>query len=129
MSKRSIGSNSQQQAGDATDDTIAEDAGNDMQKKLLREDTGHFSLVRMLHLADFITELNGEELVLNFKYKCPADQKTLRLLRCHVDIFLNALLSWFSISIWESMGSIGSHALWFVFRFHGWQSSEMEKKK
>ncbi|RKF82667.1 CDP-diacylglycerol--serine O-phosphatidyltransferase [Golovinomyces cichoracearum] len=59
MSKRSTGSNLQQQTGDASDDTITEDAGNDMQKKLLREDTGHFSLIRMLHLADFITELNG----------------------------------------------------------------------
>ncbi|RKF81773.1 CDP-diacylglycerol--serine O-phosphatidyltransferase [Golovinomyces cichoracearum] len=59
MSKRSTGSNLQQQTSDASDDTIIEDAGNDMQKKLLREDTGHFSLIRMLHLADFITELNG----------------------------------------------------------------------
>jgi len=31
----------------------------DKQKLLLSTDAGHFSLVRALHLADFITELNG----------------------------------------------------------------------
>ncbi|KAM5475856.1 CDP-diacylglycerol-serine O-phosphatidyltransferase [Microsporum audouinii] len=35
------------------------DAGQDKQKILLSADTGHFSLIRALHLADFITELNG----------------------------------------------------------------------
>lgn len=29
------------------------------QKQLLAEDTRHFSMIRMLHLADLITELNG----------------------------------------------------------------------
>jgi CDP-diacylglycerol---serine O-phosphatidyltransferase len=32
----------------------------DKQKTLLSSDTGHFSLIRALHLADLITELNGE---------------------------------------------------------------------
>lgn len=32
---------------------------DEKQKKLLAEDTGHFSMIRMLHLADLITELNG----------------------------------------------------------------------
>ena len=32
----------------------------DKQKLLLSTDAGHFSLVRALHLADLITELNGE---------------------------------------------------------------------
>ncbi|KFY11021.1 hypothetical protein V492_04719 [Pseudogymnoascus sp. VKM F-4246] len=31
----------------------------DKQKTLLSEETGHFSLIRALHLADLITELNG----------------------------------------------------------------------
>jgi len=34
-------------------------ASHDKQKLLLSTDAGHFSLVRALHLADFITELNG----------------------------------------------------------------------
>jgi hypothetical protein len=34
----------------------------DKQKDLLSSDTGHFSLIRALHLADLITELNGEVL-------------------------------------------------------------------
>jgi len=31
----------------------------DKQKVLLSSDTGHFSLIRAMHLADVITELNG----------------------------------------------------------------------
>ena len=31
----------------------------DKQVRLLSQEAGHFSLVRALHLADFITELNG----------------------------------------------------------------------
>merc|ERR1712000_269720 len=34
-------------------------AAVDKQKKLLSEETGHFSLIRAMHLADVITELNG----------------------------------------------------------------------
>jgi hypothetical protein len=33
--------------------------GYDKQKNLLSNETGHFSLIRALHLADLITELNG----------------------------------------------------------------------
>jgi hypothetical protein len=32
----------------------------DKQKTLLASDTGHFSLIKALHLADLITELNGK---------------------------------------------------------------------
>lgn len=35
------------------------DQGQDKQARLLSADAGHFSLFRALHLADFITELNG----------------------------------------------------------------------
>jgi hypothetical protein len=35
-------------------------AAVEKQKKLLHEATGHFTMIRMLHLADLITELNGE---------------------------------------------------------------------
>lgn len=31
----------------------------DKQKQLLQENSGHFSMIKMLHLADLITELNG----------------------------------------------------------------------
>jgi hypothetical protein len=34
----------------------------DKQVRLLSQEAGHFSLVRALHLADFITELNGMRL-------------------------------------------------------------------
>lgn len=35
-------------------------AAYDKQKDLLSNETGHFSLVRAMHLADLITELNGK---------------------------------------------------------------------
>lgn len=31
----------------------------DKQKDLLSSETGHFSLIRAMHLADLITEMNG----------------------------------------------------------------------
>ncbi|TAQ87364.1 hypothetical protein B7494_g4337 [Chlorociboria aeruginascens] len=37
----------------------AKDSSIDKQKLLLEGDTGHFSMIKMLHLADLITELNG----------------------------------------------------------------------
>lgn len=37
----------------------------DKQARLLSQEAGHFSLVRALHLADFITELNGTTPLLN----------------------------------------------------------------
>lgn len=39
------------------------------QVRLLAEDQGHFSIVRALHLADLITELNG---MLSLRKKCEA---------------------------------------------------------
>ncbi|KAI9834265.1 MAG: hypothetical protein M1819_003103 [Sarea resinae] len=37
----------------------ASDGGQEKQKMLLASDTGHFSMIKALHLADLITELNG----------------------------------------------------------------------
>ncbi|EUC48408.1 hypothetical protein COCMIDRAFT_34096 [Bipolaris oryzae ATCC 44560] len=37
----------------------AKGEAQDKQVRLLSQDAGHFSLIRALHLADFITELNG----------------------------------------------------------------------
>ncbi|KAM3083375.1 tyrosine/serine/threonine protein phosphatase pps1 [Clarireedia jacksonii] len=51
MSKR----NSANAPNGATKQSPAEDK----QKRLLEKDTGHFSMIKMLHLADLITELNG----------------------------------------------------------------------
>ncbi|DAA73362.1 TPA_exp: CDP-diacylglycerol--serine O-phosphatidyltransferase [Trichophyton benhamiae CBS 112371] len=44
------------------------DAGQDKQKILLSADTGHFSLIRALHLADFITELNVMSIFSSLRY-------------------------------------------------------------
>ncbi|ODM22833.1 hypothetical protein SI65_00422 [Aspergillus cristatus] len=35
------------------------DGGQEKQKMLLSAETGHFSMIRALHLADLVTELNG----------------------------------------------------------------------
>jgi CDP-diacylglycerol--serine O-phosphatidyltransferase len=40
-------------------DELTSIAAQDKQVRLLSQDAGHFSLIRALHLADFITELNG----------------------------------------------------------------------
>ncbi|KAF2200629.1 phosphatidylserine synthase [Delitschia confertaspora ATCC 74209] len=41
------------------DASASKDLGQDKQARLLSQDAGHFSLLRALHMADFITELNG----------------------------------------------------------------------
>ncbi|KAG5303598.1 phosphatidylserine synthase [Histoplasma capsulatum G186AR] len=43
----------------ANTDTNIKDRVRDKQKMLLSADSGHFSLIRALHLADLVTELNG----------------------------------------------------------------------
>ncbi|TGO51336.1 hypothetical protein BCON_0163g00170 [Botryotinia convoluta] len=55
MSKRNSGN----AANGATKDSTAGGPAMDKQKRLLEKDTGHFSMIKMLHLADLITELNG----------------------------------------------------------------------
>ncbi|KAL4954631.1 hypothetical protein BDW69DRAFT_162835 [Aspergillus filifer] len=39
--------------------SAAADGGQEKQKMLLSSETGHFSMIRALHLADLVTELNG----------------------------------------------------------------------
>jgi len=53
MSKRSGATNG------AARESPASEPGQDKQKVLLAQDTGHFSLIKALHLADLVTELNG----------------------------------------------------------------------
>jgi len=55
MSKRT---NPNASNGAAKESTVGEPA-IDKQKKLLTDDNTHFSMIKMLHLADLITELNG----------------------------------------------------------------------
>jgi len=55
MSKRPSTNSSN---GLTKESTVGEPAV-DKQKMLLENDTGHFSMIKMLHLADLITELNG----------------------------------------------------------------------
>ncbi|KAF2175054.1 phosphatidylserine synthase [Zopfia rhizophila CBS 207.26] len=46
-------------APDKDSTPVSKDLSQDKQARLLSAESGHFSLVRALHLADFITELNG----------------------------------------------------------------------
>jgi len=55
MSKRT---NANASNGAAKESTVGEPT-IDKQKKLLTDDNTHFSMIKMLHLADLITELNG----------------------------------------------------------------------
>ncbi|PSR92338.1 hypothetical protein BD289DRAFT_405951 [Coniella lustricola] len=45
--------------GDVKKDSVDSATSYDKQKVLLSSEVGHFSLIRALHLADLITELNG----------------------------------------------------------------------
>lgn len=73
----------------------------DKQKILLEKDSGHFSMIKMLHLADLITELNGTYLFFrssprHVSYAGAGKELTMvprRILRCHVYLQLDALLS------------------------------------
>ncbi|KKK14916.1 phosphatidylserine synthase [Aspergillus ochraceoroseus] len=46
----------------------AGDGGQEKQKMLLSSETGHFSLVRALHLADLVTELNVMSVLSSMRY-------------------------------------------------------------
>lgn len=62
MSKRISGAVANGAAQKESNEEISQAAPvpqEDKQKVLLSADTGHFSLIRALHLADLITELNG----------------------------------------------------------------------
>lgn len=43
-----------------------------------------------------------------------------RILRFHVHHQLHALLPWAARFIRPDLDCVGIHALWTVFRFHGW---------
>ncbi|KAI9717231.1 MAG: CDP-diacylglycerol-serine O-phosphatidyltransferase [Chrysothrix sp. TS-e1954] len=59
MSRRSNGtSNSGPEQEKATTNTQSSDKRQNKQAQLLAADAGHFSMIRALHLADFITTLN-----------------------------------------------------------------------
>lgn len=90
---------------------------DDKQAKLLSQEAGHFSLVRALHMADFITELNGTHdlsrisspfprwienlsdfarprsalLSLGIAFRMVANEN-IRLLRCYVRLLVPPLL-------------------------------------
>lgn len=58
MSQRSGISSAEREKKDAP--VQPKDAAQSKQAMLLSEATGHFSLVRAMHLADLITEMNGK---------------------------------------------------------------------
>ncbi|KAI2602938.1 CDP-diacylglycerol--serine O-phosphatidyltransferase [Hypoxylon fragiforme] len=55
MSKRTSGASN----GAAAKASVAQEPSYNKQKDLLSSSTGHFSLLKALHMADYITELNG----------------------------------------------------------------------
>lgn len=69
-------------------------AAQDKQVRLLSQDAGHFSLIRALHLADFITELNGTAYPSPYmRWGRNADLHMLnRFLWCYVRLLLAPLL-------------------------------------
>lgn len=59
MSKRTSGTVANGAAAKESSPEISQTVPQDKQKQLLSAETGHFSLLRALHMADYITELNG----------------------------------------------------------------------
>ncbi|MCJ1483412.1 CDP-diacylglycerol-serine O-phosphatidyltransferase [Schaereria dolodes] len=58
MSRRTGAANGATAARKEVSEALSE-GSQEKQKMLLASDTGHFSLIKALHLADLITELNG----------------------------------------------------------------------
>ncbi|KAA8649822.1 CDP-diacylglycerol-serine O-phosphatidyltransferase [Aspergillus tanneri] len=48
--------------------TPANDGGQEKQKMLLSSETGHFSMIKALHLADLVTELNVMSVLSSMRY-------------------------------------------------------------
>lgn len=80
----------------------------DKQKKLLSEDNSHFTMIKMLHLADLITELNGTARMAFPHYRLCANEGLTGL--CGV-------MSIFS-SMRYCLGPQSAHAnLWYALAF------------
>ena len=85
----------------------------DKQKKLLTDDDTHFSMIKMLHLADLITELNGTT-IRSVALLSSGTNASSRILRSHVYLFLYEILPWTPFCTRKSLGGVSVHALWAV---------------
>ncbi|PGH15976.1 CDP-diacylglycerol-serine O-phosphatidyltransferase [Polytolypa hystricis UAMH7299] len=76
MSRRSSAAPSPAPVSDSSN---VPDGAHDKQKTLLEPDSGHFSLIRALHLADLVTELNVMSIFASMRYCLgdPHDNKEL----------------------------------------------------
>ncbi|EEQ85829.1 hypothetical protein RJZ56_005229 [Blastomyces dermatitidis] len=77
MSRRSSAAPSPAGSEGANADSSRKDRVQDKQKMLLSADAGHFSLVRALHLADLVTELNVMSVFSSMRY-CLGDPTEYR---------------------------------------------------
>ncbi|ODH14229.1 hypothetical protein ACO22_06627 [Paracoccidioides brasiliensis] len=68
MSRRSSAAPSPAGSDAPSNDTKSKDRVIDKQKMLLSADSGHFSLLRALHLADLVTELNVMSVFSSMRY-------------------------------------------------------------
>ncbi|PKX92423.1 Gar1-domain-containing protein [Aspergillus novofumigatus IBT 16806] len=66
MSRRTAAMSSSQSSNSGV--AASGDGGQEKQKMLLSSETGHFSLVRALHLADLVTELNVMSVFSSMRY-------------------------------------------------------------
>lgn len=104
------------------------DGGQDKQVRLLSADAGHFSMVRALHLADWITAGNGEsfmQLSRTIKLSIPWH----RLLRHYVDILVDAVLPWRAVGLDQRVDGAGLHAIRTIFRLLRRQSGSMARQE
>ncbi|MCJ1469829.1 CDP-diacylglycerol-serine O-phosphatidyltransferase [Pseudocyphellaria aurata] len=60
----SLRANAANGGGEKRSSSSLSERSEEKQKKLLESDAGHFSMIKALHLADLITELNGDSTLL-----------------------------------------------------------------
>lgn len=122
---------------------LSNNAAYDKQKDLLSSETGHFSLIRAMHLADLITELNGKQafppricsvslLAWGMWRDILANRFSVfpsRLLWYYVRLLLPQLLSRRTYLSWKCIRRAGLFAVWAFFRFHGRQGCALEEQE
>lgn len=114
----------------------------DKQKVLLSSEVGHFSLIRAMHLADLITEMNGTSslphspsplLSLSSWELCTncwhARATKNRLLRHHVRLLLHALPPRRPFLPRQPLRCPGLPTLWPVLRLHGRQGRALAQEE
>ena len=105
---------------------------------LLASNAGHFSMIKALHLADLITEMNGTTSHIQLE-PCLTPSSTLceaitakgypRFLWLYVRAFLPSLRPRSSRRLHKYLYCVGIDTSWSVLRCYGWQGRTVEEEE